>query len=232
VDVAAAFLADILKHPGDDAPRLIFADWLEEHGDGARAEFIRVQCELEPLRSHGHGTENPHGGDCPTCFRAARLDRRERELLHDAVRWWAWLADLYGVTGRYAIGDLDHCSDDTNTFAVRFRRGFVAEIKLPCAAWEEHGPALVRAAPLTRVRLTDRTPNPVDGEHSRYYWWHRDLPAEVYRLMACDDAQPGAPRERPNWKRYPSLAAALAASSAACLAFAREPRRPASGVSP
>jgi uncharacterized protein (TIGR02996 family) len=28
-----AFLQDILEHPNDDAPRLIHADWLEEHGD-------------------------------------------------------------------------------------------------------------------------------------------------------------------------------------------------------
>jgi hypothetical protein len=26
---------------------LVFADWLDEHGESARAEFIRVQCELE-----------------------------------------------------------------------------------------------------------------------------------------------------------------------------------------
>src|SRR5262245_9047746 len=32
--------------PPDDAPRLILADWLEEHGQPERAEFIRVQCQL------------------------------------------------------------------------------------------------------------------------------------------------------------------------------------------
>jgi uncharacterized protein (TIGR02996 family) len=32
----------------DDDPggRLVLADWLEERGDGPRAEFLRVQCEL------------------------------------------------------------------------------------------------------------------------------------------------------------------------------------------
>src|SRR5262245_51174460 len=44
-----AFLRDIIEHPEDDAPRLIFADWLEDNGDPDRAEFIRVQCELDPL---------------------------------------------------------------------------------------------------------------------------------------------------------------------------------------
>jgi uncharacterized protein (TIGR02996 family) len=36
-----AFLADICEHPEDDAPRLIFADWLDEHGDEESAAFIR-----------------------------------------------------------------------------------------------------------------------------------------------------------------------------------------------
>ncbi|HEV3144436.1 MAG TPA: TIGR02996 domain-containing protein [Gemmataceae bacterium] len=42
------FLATILENPDDDAPRLVYADWLEEQGD-SRGEFIRVQCELARL---------------------------------------------------------------------------------------------------------------------------------------------------------------------------------------
>ena len=37
-----AFLQAIIDNPDDDAPRLIYADWLEERGD-PRGEFIRVQ---------------------------------------------------------------------------------------------------------------------------------------------------------------------------------------------
>jgi uncharacterized protein (TIGR02996 family) len=44
-----AFLQDVLARPGDDGPRLIYADWLEDHGQEARAEFIRTQCELAKL---------------------------------------------------------------------------------------------------------------------------------------------------------------------------------------
>ena len=39
----------IIAHPDDDTPRLIFADWLEEKGDSARAEFIRVQIDRARL---------------------------------------------------------------------------------------------------------------------------------------------------------------------------------------
>ena len=36
----------IIAQPDDDAPRLVYADWLEENGSTARAEFIRIQCEM------------------------------------------------------------------------------------------------------------------------------------------------------------------------------------------
>lgn len=36
------FLADICEHPEDDAPRLIYADWLEEEG-GKLIEHARVK---------------------------------------------------------------------------------------------------------------------------------------------------------------------------------------------
>src|SRR5215216_6655639 len=39
-----ALLAAIIAHPDEDTPRLMYADWLDENGDPARAEFIRLQC--------------------------------------------------------------------------------------------------------------------------------------------------------------------------------------------
>jgi uncharacterized protein (TIGR02996 family) len=41
-----AFLHDIIENPDDDRPRLVYADWLDDHGQAERAAFIRVQCEL------------------------------------------------------------------------------------------------------------------------------------------------------------------------------------------
>jgi uncharacterized protein (TIGR02996 family) len=41
-----ALLAAVLSDPDDDLPRLAYADWLDEHGDDDRAEFIRGQIEL------------------------------------------------------------------------------------------------------------------------------------------------------------------------------------------
>lgn len=49
-DEEKAFLKAVCWNPADDAPRLIYADWLEEHGQAERAEFIRLQIELERLK--------------------------------------------------------------------------------------------------------------------------------------------------------------------------------------
>jgi len=43
------FVRAIRARPGDDTPRLIYADWLSEQGQDARAEFITVDCALAQL---------------------------------------------------------------------------------------------------------------------------------------------------------------------------------------
>lgn len=45
----AAFLDAIRAEPDDMAHRLVFADWLDEHGDEPRAEFIRLQVGRDGL---------------------------------------------------------------------------------------------------------------------------------------------------------------------------------------
>jgi uncharacterized protein (TIGR02996 family) len=80
VDDEAAFLRAIAGAPADDAPRLVYADWLDEHGRPERAEFIRLQCELARPRT------------APA--RRRRLTARVQELL-DAHRR-RWLGGLAG----------------------------------------------------------------------------------------------------------------------------------------
>lgn len=45
-NTALGMLAAILEHPEADDLRLIFADWLDDHDEEERAEFIRSQVEL------------------------------------------------------------------------------------------------------------------------------------------------------------------------------------------
>ena len=52
------WLQAICQTPEDDAPRLVYSDWLDEHNQPERAEFIRLQCRLakidayDPERAH------------------------------------------------------------------------------------------------------------------------------------------------------------------------------------
>jgi uncharacterized protein (TIGR02996 family) len=75
----AALLQAVIESPDEEAVRLVFADWAEEHGEEERAEFIRVQCALARLTD----AEDE---------RLPELARREKELwqAHGA----AWCAEL------------------------------------------------------------------------------------------------------------------------------------------
>lgn len=46
-DTKLAFLKEIRKNPVDNLPRLVYADWLEEHGEPEYAEYIRFAIENE-----------------------------------------------------------------------------------------------------------------------------------------------------------------------------------------
>lgn len=46
LDEREAFLRAIFDSPDDDTPRLVYADWLEEHDFPDHAGLIRIQCEL------------------------------------------------------------------------------------------------------------------------------------------------------------------------------------------
>jgi uncharacterized protein (TIGR02996 family) len=81
----AAFLEDIRAHPEDDTPRLIYADWLEDHDQPERAEFIRLQCERECLPDDDERQE--------------MLPEREWQLLDAHEQTWA--APLRGMVERW-----------------------------------------------------------------------------------------------------------------------------------
>ncbi|MFO0879253.1 MAG: TIGR02996 domain-containing protein [Gemmataceae bacterium] len=45
----AGLLEEICEHPEDFTLRLVYADWLDDHGEAPRAEFIRLQIQREHL---------------------------------------------------------------------------------------------------------------------------------------------------------------------------------------
>ena len=92
---ADPFLAAILAEPDDDLPRLIYADYLDERGDPARAEFIRLQVGLARLP--------------PRDPRGRPLAAREAELLAAHGKDWLdppddFLANWYFVRGFPEVG--------------------------------------------------------------------------------------------------------------------------------
>src|SRR5579884_1340778 len=87
-----SFLVAILAAPDDDAPRLVYADHLEERGD-PRGEFIRVQCELARL---------PEGDR-----RRKDLERKERVLLAEHGEEWAGPVQDLVVQSEFRRGFID-----------------------------------------------------------------------------------------------------------------------------
>jgi uncharacterized protein (TIGR02996 family) len=140
-----ALLAAIIAQPAEDLPRLMYADWLDEHGQPERAEFIRVQCELSRM-PHTGGPEE-EDGNCATCKMRKPLEDREELLLSRGGDWVGFPYLKPGGARR-------------NTFLTagetyfRFRRGFVADMSCTSADWLAHADAITAAHPIERVRLT------------------------------------------------------------------------------
>ena len=106
------FLDAILARPADDGPRLVYADWLDEAGDPARADLVRVQVALARLPQ-----DHPR--------RPELADRQADLLRRHVARWAEPLADLVaGVEFRRGVPEA--VSVDAGVFVARgdelFRR--------------------------------------------------------------------------------------------------------------
>jgi uncharacterized protein (TIGR02996 family) len=98
-------LAAIRESPGDDLPRLAYADWLEEHGQTERAEFIRVQLELARL---------PAGdGRGPALWRRAKelLDARRVEWVPLLPAWASYPEFWRGLVGQVTARAADFLAE-------------------------------------------------------------------------------------------------------------------------
>jgi uncharacterized protein (TIGR02996 family) len=83
-----ALVQAVIGAPDDDGLRLMYADWLAEHGQPERADFIRVQVGLALLRR----------GDP----RRPELEARERDLL--AEHGGGWVDQLLGPSDGMVTG--------------------------------------------------------------------------------------------------------------------------------
>jgi uncharacterized protein (TIGR02996 family) len=93
-----ALLLAIRDNPDDDTPRLIYADWQDEHDQPEHAELIRLQCEIRRLRGHAHTARRRElRARVAMLLKAPTLQAMARGL-------WACYSDLdRGFTARTSI---------------------------------------------------------------------------------------------------------------------------------
>jgi uncharacterized protein (TIGR02996 family) len=167
-----AFLDDCKDHPEDDTPRLVLADWLQEHDD-PRGELLRIQVLRESLP--------------PADPRHPALEVREQELWAEHAAEWLgplWDMQLYwsvhrGLLHLYVAADFFDrwaawTASDAFAWVEKLRLGFVTTAEdvvrlapMPCLAYlgtldlygsrgGDRGVAAVAASPhLGRLRALD-----------------------------------------------------------------------------
>jgi uncharacterized protein (TIGR02996 family) len=129
-----ALLAAIRANPRDDLPRLVFADWLQEQGEVAYAEFIRLSCriasesltaaERKRLRSERFARFQQMREDHPDAFRDTHITVNDycrgigpesvslaaESFLHMAPHWGLVIAP-----STVTLYDPDECPDALNS---------------------------------------------------------------------------------------------------------------------
>src|SRR6266508_1706563 len=122
-----------MQEDEDDTSRLIFADWLDEHGQPERAEFIRIQCELARW--------------VPDLKRRTQLQQREQEILSRYGEAWIGALAEHCLSWHFERG-LAHIVMD----ASRFVRHSVSSRVFTLRASELLHAALVEGLRLENVR--------------------------------------------------------------------------------
>lgn len=120
-----ALQATIIAYPDEDTPRLAFADWLQEHDDPDRGEFIRVEIELARTLPTTELEEH----------RRQHLLYRRDELLK--LHRQKWLR-----------GFLPHARD------ISFERGFVATLEVTAHNFLQHAERWMAATPIRKVKFS------------------------------------------------------------------------------
>jgi uncharacterized protein (TIGR02996 family) len=132
-----AFLDSIAADPEDDAPRLVFADWLDDHGLAHRAEFVRLQCRLARMEEDDHERLD--------------LELREADLLFVYGKQWAVMprSTAEALSRQFRRGFPDYLSLKAADFLKRGRTLFAAAPITDLGLWYLGGKAAqVAASPL------------------------------------------------------------------------------------
>jgi uncharacterized protein (TIGR02996 family) len=142
------FLDAVFARYHDDGPRLIYADFLEDTGDPARAWLVRVQLALARMPE-----EHP---------RRSELANREAELLvANLPRWTEHLNDLLAGPPQFRRGVLDSVSVDSAVFLSRGEELFARVPVRRMRLLDDAGllPKLIHSPLLAQVRELDLCDN-------------------------------------------------------------------------
>lgn len=131
----AELVAAVLASPDDDAPRLVYADWLQERGD-PRGELIAIQVELAVMR------RDPSGDWARPAHAQARI-ARENALLREHLATWA--------RPYHPIGE----APGSGPPALQFDRGFVHAVRSRAEAFIDRAFVLFEREPVVRATIRD-----------------------------------------------------------------------------
>jgi uncharacterized protein (TIGR02996 family) len=176
-------IREIDRAGGDSTlARLVTADWLEDHGEEERAEFVRTQVRYAII----HADDTPERDELsemllarfvirvatPTPFAPDCPNRMWPEEIHVGVpREWDWLS------------------------------GWLSAVRCPLAWWLAHGPDLCRRHPVREVVITGdyiRLVDAADWRPRRYLTWFNppgDTPAPEMISTVLADIAYGRPRQ-------------------------------------
>lgn len=199
VNQQEALLQAILDDPEDVGARLVYADWLEEHGlEPVRSEFIRMQCGLD-------GKCSCKSMLCAVCKTLMKPRQQVQDLLRD--HWGLLLAprpkDTFVWKDNDKIGyGWKESGRGSQDFQVFFRNGFVEAVRGKFTDWWEReaviGKTLARSFPLRAVKFTDTAPErwmPNAQEVTCWYWYfhsvlhfpyspyHHHMPKEIFDFL-------------------------------------------------
>ena len=127
---AVAFIRAIHAAPDDAAPRLVFADWLEEHGEAGRADLIRRMCRVPSYVF--------------TWSRRARHGRHVHAENIGAIR---------GLKGRVETIYRDEWPHLPGAELIQVCRGFIQSIDIRPQPFLAHAGANFARHPVVAVRL-------------------------------------------------------------------------------
>lgn len=161
-ELRRAVLELVIAHRESDGPRHVHARWCDLHGQPERAEFIRVQLELERMPAYRNIRLDLDWEDerySTECRKAVGLRRREQSLWDGRLAWldrsgWPWATSCESIEP----GVLDYWTNPHLNPHRFFRRGFVAAVACATDYWLKHGDEICAEHPVERVRLTSLPP--------------------------------------------------------------------------